>query len=65
MLTLKEAAAELGVDPATLRQQIKAGALRGKRFGPVWTITRAELERYRREHLGRFGPKPRKRKQRP
>jgi excisionase family DNA binding protein len=58
MLTLRQAAAELGITPDTLRQQIKAGALRGRKVGPIWTITRAELERYRRDSRGKRGRRP-------
>ncbi len=57
MLTLREAAAELAVHPATLRQQLANGVLRGRKVGPVWTITRRDLERYRAEHLGKPGRK--------
>jgi len=59
MLTLTEAAAQLGVHPATLRQQIANGALKARKIGPIWTITAAELKRYRALHLGRPGRKPR------
>lgn len=54
-MTLKEAAALLGVLPATLRQQVHHGKLRAKKVGPVWTVTPGEVERYRRESLGRPG----------
>jgi excisionase family DNA binding protein len=49
-MTLKEAAALLGLAPATLRQQIRDGALRAKKIGPIWTVTPGEVERYRRDH---------------
>lgn len=54
-LTIAEAAVELGLNPATLRSQIRYGALAGKRVGPIWTISRKELERYRTESLGKSG----------
>ena len=48
-MTLNEAAAILGLDPATLRQQLANGKLRGRKVGPIWTVTRREVERYRRD----------------
>lgn len=47
-LTLSEAAASLGVAVSTLRVQLRNGKLRGKKVGPVWTLTRREVDRYRR-----------------
>ena len=49
-MTLTEAAAVLGLSADTLRWQIRNGALRAKKVGPIWTVTPAEVERYRREH---------------
>lgn len=54
-MTLNDAAAELGLAPATLRRQIANGAMRGRKLGPIWTVTPREVERYRVEHLGRTG----------
>jgi len=53
--TLAQAADELGVAPATLRQQIAAGRLRGHKVGPLWLVSARELERYRATSLGRPG----------
>lgn len=50
-MTLAEAAAELGLDTSTLRRQIGRGSLRAKKVGPVWTVTRYEVARYKAEHL--------------
>ncbi len=61
-MTLREAAEELGVTAGALRVQIHNGRLRGKRVGPIWTIERREVERYRRESLGRPGPKGRRKR---
>jgi len=55
-MTLNEAAAELGLETSTLRRQIGRGSLRARKVGPVWTVTRRELERYRAEHLGKRRP---------
>jgi excisionase family DNA binding protein len=48
-MTLTEAAATLGVTPATLRQQIARGKLRAVKRGRDWWVSRREVERYRRE----------------
>jgi excisionase family DNA binding protein len=48
-LTLQQAAAELGMSPETLRWQIRNGKLKASKMGPIWTVTRRELERYRRD----------------
>ena len=52
-MTLKQAAAELGLTDATLRQQIKAGTLFAEKLGRDWLVTDAEVERYRRKSLGK------------
>jgi excisionase family DNA binding protein len=48
-MTLLEAAARLGVEPATLRQQIHNGKLRATKVGRDWQVTTKEVERYRTE----------------
>lgn len=63
-MTLREAAQQLGITPDTLRQRIAAGSLRARKVGPVWTVTPAELERYRRESLGQRGRKATSRRSR-
>lgn len=58
MLTLAEAAESLGVTDATLRQAVARGALAAEKMGArLWVTTRAEVERYRVENLGRRGPR--------
>jgi len=49
-VTLKEAASLLGLDPATLRQQIHNGSLRATKMGRDWFVTSKEVEKYRKEH---------------
>ena len=58
-MTLTEAGAQLGLSPATLRSQIRNGALRGTMVGKTWTVTPREVERYRVNRLGKRG-RPRK-----
>jgi len=48
-MTLLEAAAQIGVTPATLRQQIHNGKLRAQKLGRDWHVTPREVERYRRD----------------
>ena len=49
-MTLKEAAASLGVTPDNLRGAIARGALKARKLGRDWIVTPGEVERYRREH---------------
>jgi hypothetical protein len=58
IITLAEAAELLGRSPSTLRNQVKAGRLDGRLIGKTYVTTRAAVERYRREHLGRLGRPP-------
>ncbi|MDQ2830046.1 MAG: helix-turn-helix domain-containing protein [Chloroflexota bacterium] len=54
--TTEEAARELGLAPSTIRGAAKRGALQVHVVAPrVRAITREELDRYRREHLGKAG----------
>ena len=55
MLTLNDAANELGVTAATLRQQIHAGRLKAAKLGPIWVLDETALARYRLENHGRIG----------
>jgi excisionase family DNA binding protein len=54
-MTLVEAAARLGVAPATLRSQIRFGRLRARKVGRDWHVTGREIERYRAVSLGQPG----------
>jgi excisionase family DNA binding protein len=60
MLTLTEAAAELGISSATLRHQVQAGRMKARLFGKTYVITADELARYRATSLGRPGRPPAK-----
>lgn len=54
--TTEEAAKELGVTPSTIRGAAFRGVLKVEIVAPrVRAITRAELERYRRENRGTHG----------
>lgn len=55
MLTLIDAARQLGVTAATLRQQIHAGRLEAQKLGPIWIVTETALARYKLENHGRIG----------
>jgi excisionase family DNA binding protein len=56
-MTLEEMAAALGLkNPSTLRMQIGRGVIAAERVGKrAWIVSDEEVERYRREHLGKRG----------
>lgn len=59
-MTLAEMAKKLGLkDTSTLRGMIALGRLKAEKVGKTYLVTDEEMERYRREHLGRQG-RPRK-----
>jgi excisionase family DNA binding protein len=49
-VTLKEAAALLGVTPDNLRQSIARGTFKAKKLGRDWITTQAEVTRYMNEN---------------
>jgi excisionase family DNA binding protein len=56
LLTVTEAAERLGLSRSTVLNQIRQGVIRADRIGRLLVIGQDEVERYRREHLGRpFG----------
>ena len=55
VLTLAQAADSLGLAHATLARQARPGRLRAQKVGPVWVVTRAEVERYAGASKGRPG----------
>ena len=55
IVTLTEAGELLNRSPTTLRHQVKVGRLAARLIGKTWVTTRDEVERYRREHLGKLG----------
>ena len=54
-MTINEAAEKLGLEATTLRWQIRNGRLRAVKHGRDCWISPVEVERYRREHLGKPG----------
>lgn len=55
VISLADAADELGLGASTLRHQAQAGRLEARVVGKTWITTRQEVERYRREVLGKVG----------
>jgi excisionase family DNA binding protein len=55
VLTLKEAGERLGISHVTLRLQAKKGVFGATLAGHQWLVTSDEVERYRRENLGKRG----------
>jgi len=48
-LTIADLAAAIKAHNRTIRAALKSGRIRGYRIGRAWRITRAELDRIRRE----------------
>lgn len=57
VLTLTQAAERLGLSRHTLGTQTRKGVLSAWLMGGIFFVTATEVERYRREHLGKPGPK--------
>jgi len=55
LLTLKQAAAEIGLSTSTLNVQIRRGVIKARKIGPAYVITRGELRRYEDERKGKSG----------
>jgi excisionase family DNA binding protein len=55
LLTLKQAAKQLGITADTLRAQIRKERLRATKLGRDWLVEGAEVTRYERDSLGRPG----------
>jgi hypothetical protein len=53
MMTLSEAAKELGLAPSTLRHQIRLGKLTARKVSRDWYVASEEVARYRREVQGK------------
>ncbi len=49
-VTLKDAAAELGVAPSTLRHQIRLKRFQATKIGRGWFVAPEAIEHYRRNH---------------
>jgi hypothetical protein len=69
VVSVRQAAQMLGITASGVRLAIAEGRLSGRNLAPpgslrpTWTVPVAEIERYKREHLGRVG-RPRKRARR-
>lgn len=59
LLSLAEAAEDLGTDPSWLRAEAAAGRFEAKLVGKTWVTTIQARDRYRAERAGRVG-RPRK-----
>lgn len=46
MLSVDEAAAELGIAPRNLRTWILRGRLKARKMGPIWVIDRPDLQAF-------------------
>lgn len=61
LMTLREAARQLGITADTLRAQIRRDRLRANKLGRDWLVEGAEVRRYRRDSLGRPGRRTKRR----
>jgi excisionase family DNA binding protein len=56
VMTVGEAALELGLSPISVRDAIRRGALTGVRIDRrTWGVSREEVAHYKRESLGQRG----------
>ncbi len=55
IIDLAQAAELLGLKPVTLRAHAAAGRIQAKQLTKTWVTTREEVERFRREQLGKVG----------
>jgi len=53
LMTLAQASGALGITTSTLRVQVWRKKLKATKFGTTWVVTSAEVERYRKENLGK------------
>jgi len=61
-LTISQAAQLGGYHPETVRKLVRVGVLIGRKYGPLWQVSRKSLRDYTRKvgKLGaKRGPKPR------
>ncbi len=59
MVTVTEAAAELGVSGATINKRLQRGDMRGVKVNSrLWLIPAEELDRWRNRGKLKPGPKP-------
>lgn len=58
VLSLLQAAERLDLSVRTLREQARKGVLRANKVGTMYLVKATEVERYRREHKGQPGPRP-------
>lgn len=49
MLTTKQAATELGIQPGSVKKLCQRGILKAEHIGRDWLISRDEIERYKAE----------------
>jgi excisionase family DNA binding protein len=59
-MTLAQMAEYLGLKDSTpLRRLCESGKLQAEKMGKTWLVPNDEVERYRRESLGKRGRRPR------
>ena len=64
LVTVTEAAAELGLTVHAVAKRLRRGQMKGERVSPrLWLVPREEVERWK--EIGRMKPGPRRRTPRP
>ena len=61
-MTTTQAAEYLGLALDTVRQYVHRGVIRATKVGPIYLLTKAECDRYRRERKPAGNPNLRKKK---
>lgn len=57
MLTTKQAATELGIQPGSVKKLCQRGVLKAERIGRDWLVEQSEIERYKTERRRPGKPK--------
>jgi excisionase family DNA binding protein len=65
MFTTKQAAAELNIQPRSVKQLCQRGILKAEKIGRDWLIETSEVERYKTERKSAGRPHARQRRRRP
>lgn len=50
-LTVREVAKELGLPSPQVLNRINRGTIKAKKFGPIWVVSRSEVNRVKRESV--------------
>ena len=57
-ITTAEATSISGLHPEYIRELLREGKIKGRRFGAVWQVERHSLERFVKSHAGERRGRP-------